>query len=338
MANITDPRISDSTIALLQAIAQDSTVCSNGATAPTPFHKTHKLSFIVTVLNEREAIQDIYTRIAFTCSLRNMSYEIIYVDKGSTDGSWEEITRLSLGKHHICPLKIRPESNHAQVLAAGSQYVNGDILFTMKAGTDNAGAISRFIAKMEEGYDVVYELSESEKNRPLTRILAGWSNWLTGRHSHLHTSYVCYSAKMIRHLFRTTRLQEKGGINAGLRPPRGCRICEIEPRPGIDEPAKKAEYIHTSLWARLSLNPRMLTASIGASLLVLCLLLCANGTATAPSPDMVPLLNLSVFSSAALVLPRPLSSPLTKAISSRCKQPRKLNCNCVEYRHEREMV
>lgn len=87
----------------------------------------------------------------------NCRHEIVFIDDGSTDDSWQVIRRLSIGQPHLIRgIKFRHNAGKATALAAGFQEARGDIVLTMDADLqDDPQEIPRFLEKLEEGYDLV---------------------------------------------------------------------------------------------------------------------------------------------------------------------------------------
>jgi glycosyltransferase involved in cell wall biosynthesis len=116
------------------------------------------LSLVIPVYNEEENIRPLYTEIKQTLDPLNLSYEIIFVDDGSSDDSFAVMQEL----YHIdpCIVAIRLRRNHGQTaaFAAGFDQAQGRYVLTMDADRQNDPAdIPALLVKIEqgEGYDVV---------------------------------------------------------------------------------------------------------------------------------------------------------------------------------------
>jgi len=111
-----------------------------------------KYSIIVPVFNESEIIRELHQDIVKVMELIDSSYEIIFVDDGSTDKSFETIKKLS-------PLKIiRFRKNFGQTAAldAGIKASRGEVLITIDGdGQNPPEEIPKLLEKLKEGYDVV---------------------------------------------------------------------------------------------------------------------------------------------------------------------------------------
>jgi glycosyltransferase involved in cell wall biosynthesis len=121
-----------------------------------------KLTIIVPIFNEKENIKPLYQKlIKVLDKLTNISYEIIFVDDGSTDGSDKEIKAIS--DSCLKGIVFRRNFGKAAALKAGFKAAQGDIIITLDGDLqDDPEEIHRFINKINEGYDLV---SGWKKNR-----------------------------------------------------------------------------------------------------------------------------------------------------------------------------
>jgi glycosyltransferase involved in cell wall biosynthesis len=111
-----------------------------------------KYSVIVPIYNEKESILDLHKRIYQVMQEINQSFEIIFVDDGSSDGTFGIIKKLS-------PLKIirfRKNFGQTQALDAGIKESRGEVIITLDGdGQNPPEEIPKLLEKLEEGYDVV---------------------------------------------------------------------------------------------------------------------------------------------------------------------------------------
>ena len=127
------------------------------------------LSFVIPVYNEAESLEILYSEI--TANLNGRSYEIIFIDDGSTDKSFAIMKELADQDKQVKVIKFRRNFRKAAALQAGFNAAEGDIIFTMDADLqDNPVEIPRFIEKLEEGYDLVTGWKKKRKD-PLGKTL-----------------------------------------------------------------------------------------------------------------------------------------------------------------------
>ena len=114
-----------------------------------------KLSFVVPVYNERESLVELHEQLdAATAPLGTA--EFLFIDDGSTDGSWECIAKLAASDPRVTGIRFRRNFGKAAALAAGFRQCKGEIVFTMDADLqDDPAEVPHFLSKLNEGFDVV---------------------------------------------------------------------------------------------------------------------------------------------------------------------------------------
>jgi glycosyltransferase involved in cell wall biosynthesis len=115
------------------------------------------VSFIIPAMNEEATLQELFDGIQANISLISRGWEIIFIDDGSTDGTWAEMKRIAM-EHpsQVQALRFRRNRGKADALALGYESAKGEIVFTMDADLqDDPNEIPRFIAKIQEGNDIV---------------------------------------------------------------------------------------------------------------------------------------------------------------------------------------
>lgn len=118
------------------------------------------ISIIIPIFNERKSIHPLYEEITSVMRALIRSYEIIFVDDGSTDGSFdavkELVCRAASEGVHLKGLHLRRNFGKSEALQTGFQEAVGDILITMDGDMqDDPAEIPRLIEKIEEGFDMV---------------------------------------------------------------------------------------------------------------------------------------------------------------------------------------
>lgn len=157
-----------------------------------------KLSFVIPVLNEQESLPILYNEIVRNCGDNN--YEIVFIDDGSSDGSFAIMQALSKQDTNVKIIRFRRNFGKAAALQAGFNIANADIIFTMDADLqDNPIEIPNFLAKLNEGYDLV----SGWKQRRLDPIHKVWPsklfNYVTARTFHLKLKDYNCGFKAYRH-------------------------------------------------------------------------------------------------------------------------------------------
>jgi len=115
-----------------------------------------EISIVVPLYNEQENVEPLLERIQKTLSRLNRSYEIIFVDDGSTDESFEVIRRLHDRHEAVRAVRFRKNHGKSAALAVGFQEARGEVIITMDADLqDDPEEIPNLLNKLEEGYDLV---------------------------------------------------------------------------------------------------------------------------------------------------------------------------------------
>ena len=91
------------------------------------------LSILIPLLNEDESIKELYTWIISIMKSNNYSYEIIFIDDGSTDNSWSIIEELASENLNVKGIRFMKNFGKSQALHAGFAKAQGDVIITMDA-------------------------------------------------------------------------------------------------------------------------------------------------------------------------------------------------------------
>lgn len=150
-----------------------------------------KLSIIVPVLNESESLLQLSREIIAACEQNGVSFEVFFIDDGSTDGSWAVIREAAKLDDRFSGIRFRRNFGKAAALTAGMRAADGDYILMMDADLqDDPAEIPKFLAKLEEGFDVVNgwkvrRLDPWHKVYP-SKVFNQMIGRLTGLHLHDH--------------------------------------------------------------------------------------------------------------------------------------------------------
>lgn len=141
------------------------------------------ISVAVPVYNEVESLKEFCSELHETMSKIGRSYEILLVDDGSTDGSWELMRELAGEYPNMRLIRFRRNFGQTAAMSAGFRESRGDIIITMDADLQNSPAdIPKLLAKLREGFDVVSGWRKDRKDTFLNRRLPSmFANSLIGR-------------------------------------------------------------------------------------------------------------------------------------------------------------
>jgi glycosyltransferase involved in cell wall biosynthesis len=115
------------------------------------------LSVVISLLNEEESLPELCRSIAAVCDKNNFSYEIIMIDDGSNDNSWQVIQKLSHENNRVKGIKFLKNYGKSAAIHVGFERATGDVIFTMDADLqDNPDEIPELYQMIiNEGYDLV---------------------------------------------------------------------------------------------------------------------------------------------------------------------------------------
>lgn len=194
------------------------------------------LSAVIPVYNEVESLQSLYRELDAVAAEHGYDLDLVFVDDGSTDASWELIRTLAACDRRVRGLRFRRNFGKAAALSAGFQAARGELIMTLDADLqDDPREIPKFIERMANDLDVVSGWKKI-RHDPWHKV---WPsrvfNWmvssLTGVDLHDHNCGMkCYR----REVFREVRLYgELHRFVPVLAHARGFRVGEvvIEHRP-----------------------------------------------------------------------------------------------------------
>jgi glycosyltransferase involved in cell wall biosynthesis len=115
------------------------------------------ISVVIPLLNEHDSLEELHDWIASVMQSNSLSYEILFIDDGSTDGSWNVIQKLRKKNTAVVGLKFSKNFGKSQALHAGFARTKGDVVITMDAdlqdSPDEIPELYEMIKK--QGYDIV---------------------------------------------------------------------------------------------------------------------------------------------------------------------------------------
>jgi glycosyltransferase involved in cell wall biosynthesis len=188
------------------------------------------LSVVIPLLDENASLAELHAEIVAAAERSQLEVEIIFVDDGSTDGSWETITGLSGKDDRVRGVRLRTNFGKAAALTAGFKAARGELVLTMDADLqDDPAEIPRFLEKIKSGLDVVSGWKQL-RNDPWHKV---WPsrvfNWmvgaLTGVKLHDHNCGMkCYRAEVLREVRLYGELHRFVPVLAAAR---GFRVGEV---------------------------------------------------------------------------------------------------------------
>jgi glycosyltransferase involved in cell wall biosynthesis len=117
---------------------------------------TPELSIVVPLYNEEDSLRPLYAAITHAVAPLGISFEIIFVDDGSKDGTVRIADEIARSDPRVCLVKFRRNYGQTPAMAAGIAQASGDVIVTMDGDLQNDPAdIGALLRKIDEGYDIV---------------------------------------------------------------------------------------------------------------------------------------------------------------------------------------
>ena len=168
-----------------------------------------KISVVIPIYNEEENLALLYEELTGVMQSLDCSYELLFVDDGSTDMSLTILHSLQATDSRVVVVQFRRNFGQTAAMSAGFDYSSGDVIITMDGDLQNDPRdIPRFIGKIEEGFDVVtgwrHDRKDAFWNRRLPSIIANKIiSWTTGVALH---DYGCTLKAFRKEVIKNIRL------------------------------------------------------------------------------------------------------------------------------------
>ena len=168
-----------------------------------------KISVVIPIYNEEENLALLYEELTGVMQSLDCSYELLFVDDGSTDMSLTILHSLQATDSRVVVVQFRRNFGQTAAMSAGFDYSSGDVIITMDGDLQNDPRdIPRFIGKIEEGFDVVtgwrHDRKDAFLNRRLPSIIANKIiSWTTGVALH---DYGCTLKAFRKEVIKNIRL------------------------------------------------------------------------------------------------------------------------------------
>ena len=129
------------------------------------------ISVVIPLYNEADSLTELHDRIRNVMQDNSYSYEIIFVDDGSTDNSWRVITNLSSASEHVKAIKFRRNYGKSPALHCAFEKAEGDVIITMDADLQDSPEEIPELYQMiiNDGYDLVSGWKKKRYDNKLTK-------------------------------------------------------------------------------------------------------------------------------------------------------------------------
>lgn len=138
-----------------------------------------RISVVVPAYNERDNIKPLYEKVKSVLDRITKDYEIIIVDDGSTDGTFEAIREINKKDKRLVGIKFQRNFQKAAALSAGFAKASGDVIVTMDADLqDDPEEIPKFLEKIRQGNDIVIGWRHEREDSVSKKIASKIFNFL----------------------------------------------------------------------------------------------------------------------------------------------------------------
>ena len=203
-----------------------------------------KYSIVVPFHNEEENVTVLYDRVKDVMEQVDASFELVFVDDGSRDRTYRMLEEIAAVDSRVLLVKLRRNFGQTSALAAGFDHASGEYVLSMDGDLQhNPDEIPIFLAKLEEGFDVVSGWrSQRADNFVMRRIPSRIANWIMAKISGvpIHdfgTTFKAYRREVIQNI---PLYGEMHRFIPALASWYGATICEIP----ISNPARVAGKSH----------------------------------------------------------------------------------------------
>ncbi len=164
------------------------------------------ISVVIPIHNEERSVALLHEELQAALEPLGEEWEAVYVDDGSTDGSFAALTRLHAREENVRVVRLRRNFGKAAALATGFAQVDGDVVVTIDGDLqDDPAEIPRLLAKLQEGFDLVSGW-KAQRRDPLTRRIPSKlfnhvAGWMSGLRLHdMNCGLKAYRRDVVRSL------------------------------------------------------------------------------------------------------------------------------------------
>ncbi|NQX88528.1 MAG: glycosyltransferase family 2 protein [Halioglobus sp.] len=193
-----------------------------------------RISIVVPVKDEQDTLESLFHQCNSVTSELGAELEMIFVDDGSSDNSWEVMRKLHADNpENVKLVKLRKNCGKAFALSAGFECVTGEVIFTMDADLqDDPNEIPKFLEKLDEGFACVSGWKVNRQDPKSKTIPSKLFNWVTAKLSGIslhdfNCGFKAYKAEVV------DKVQVYGELHRYipiLAQDYGYRIAEVEVR------------------------------------------------------------------------------------------------------------
>lgn len=137
------------------------------------FSESYLISFVLPVYNEKANLEEFYQKIVAVMRVQSTAYELVFVDDGSTDGSFDVLSAIYQNDDNVKVVRLRKNFGKSAAYSAGFRYAKGDIIVTMDTDLqEDPSDLPLFIEKINQGYDMVIGWRRNRKGSVFKRFFS----------------------------------------------------------------------------------------------------------------------------------------------------------------------
>jgi len=141
-----------------------------------------KFSVVIPVFNEVGNLEALYTRLTKVMTSLAEPYEIIFIDDGSTDGSFQILRDLHQKDNNVKVIRFTRNFGQHPAVTAGLNSAQGDAIITLDADLQNPPEeIPKLLGKLDEGYDIVFGVLQKRKHSTFRRAGSRFTKWILAK-------------------------------------------------------------------------------------------------------------------------------------------------------------
>src|SRR6266566_3634873 len=210
-----------------------------------------QLSVVIPLFNERATLEELHERLAAVLGVVGLTYEIVFVDDGSIDGTDRDLRAIAAVDPAVRLVKLARNYGQTAALAAGFDKARGEIIVAMDGDLQHAPEdLPVLLAKLDEGYDVVSGWRERRADNYWTRRLPSRiANWLIAKSSGVQlrdfgTTFKAYRSAVIKQIGLYGDLHR---FIPALASAQGARIAEV-PITHVRRSQRRSHYGLARTW------------------------------------------------------------------------------------------
>lgn len=141
------------------------------------------LSIVVPVYNEEENVRPLFEKIQAVCETIGDTYEVLFVDDGSSDATFAVLSELSKRVPQVVVIRFKENAGQTAAMAAGFEFARGERIVSMDGDLQNDPIdVPKLLEKLDEGYDLVCGWRKERQDKFLTRRVPSIvANWIIGK-------------------------------------------------------------------------------------------------------------------------------------------------------------